>query len=447
MPRAAALAAGAAVAALLCSQIAVAALRAPAAPRRAEAVWFIIFLGAMLCVALAPASGPAGLPATGLLLWVAGAYLSARDGERAPPGWHLLAAAANGVVLGCLAVGWWGSYRWLVPMACTAALAIYPWRRLCGRRHLRKGAADWYLCGTGLLPVAGSMADQLAQLLGGQARSLAVAGVGLLAIGSGFFLTQLDYLRGAPGGGLGGQVRRLQRLRRRLEAAEENLLLQNRLETVGYLTAGVAHEFRNILSHIKTTAEWGLDVAAPPDATRALRLIRSHVGAGVAGINEMLATVLRGGPEPRTEVAVREQLTQMLGMVTASFQAERVTVELQVPPTLTVVARKRELLLALLNLIQNGAQITAERVRGGGTVTVAGRVTPERCILEVTDAAGGVAPEAAARLFEWGYTTGSGTGLGLHLARRLVERNGGTLTHHGLPGGSCFRITLPREAA
>ena len=401
----------------------------------------------MLAVALAPASGPAGLPATALLLWVAGAYLTARDGERVPPGWHLLAAAANAVVLGCLVAGWWGTWRWLVPMACTAALAIYPWLRLCGRRHLRKGAADWYLCGTGLLPVAGSMADQLAQLLGASALSLAVAGVGLVALGSGFFLAQLDYLRGPPGAGLSGQMRRLQRLRRRLEAAEENLLLQNRLETVGYLTAGIAHEFRNILSHIKTTAEWGLDAATPSEAPRALRLIRSHVGAGVAGINEMLTTVLRGGPEPRTEVAVREQLTQMLGMVTATFQAERVSVDLQVPPTLTVVARKRELLLALLNLIQNGAQVTAERVAGGGTVTVAGRVTPERCILEVTDAAGGVAPEAAARLFEWGYTTGSGTGLGLHLARRLVERNGGTLTHHALPGGSCFRITMPREAA
>ena len=446
MRSAAALAAGAAVAALLCSQIVVAALRTPAAPRRAEAVWFIIFLGAMLCVALAPASGPAALPATALLLWVAGAYLTARDGERVPPGWHLLAAAANGVVLVCLLIGWWGTYRWLVPMACTAALAIYPWRRLCGRRHLRKGAADWYLCGTGLLPVVGAMADQLVQLLGARALSLAVAGVGLVALGSGYFLAQMDYLRGAPGVGFSGQMRRLQRLRRRLEAAEENLLLQNRLETVGYLTAGVAHEFRNILSHIKTTAEWGLDATAPSDATRALRLIRSHVGAGVAGVNEMLATVLRGGPEPRTEVAVREQLTQMLGMVTASFQAARVTVDLQVPSTLTVIARKQELLLALLNLIQNGAQITAEKVPGGGTVTVGGRVTPERCILEVTDAAGGVAPDAAARLFEWGYTTGSGTGLGLHLARRLVERNGGTLSYHPLSGGSCFRITMPREA-
>jgi signal transduction histidine kinase len=352
------------------------------------------------------------------------------------------------MLLACLLIGWWGTLHWLAPMACTAALVVYPWRRLCGPRHLRKGAADRYLCSAGLLPVAGTLADQLTQLLDGPALSLAVAGVGLLTVGSGYFLTQLNYLRGAPAGaGLAGPTRRLQRLRRRLEAAEESLLLQNRIETVGYLTAGVAHEFKNILSHISATAEWGLAATARDDATRALRLIRRHVGAGVVGVNEMLATVLRGGPEPRSEVPVRDELTQMLGIVTASFQGARVTVDLALPASLTVVTRKRELLLALLNLIQNGAQIIAERLPHGGCVTVAGRAAPGQCILEVTDAAGGVEPEAAPRLFEWGYTTGSGTGLGLHLARRLVERNGGTLTYHALPDGSCFRITLPREAA
>ena len=437
---------GAAVAALLGAQILVAALRAPTAPRRAEAIWFVVFLGGMLGVAVTPAAGPAGLLATSMLLWVAGAYLTARDGERVPLRWHAQAAVANGVVLVCLLIGWWGTLRWLVPMAGTAALAVYPWRRLCGARHLRKGPADRYLCSTGLLPVAGSMADQLTQLLGNPALSLALAGVGLLTVGSGYFLTQLDYLRGLPGGGLAVYMRRLQRLRRRLEAAEESLLLQNRIETVGYLTAGVAHEFKNILSHIKATAEWGMETSSLGDATRALHLIRSHVGAGVTGVNEMLGTVLRSGPESRTEVAVRGELAQMLGMVTASFQAAQVTVDLRVPSTLTVVTRKRELLLALLNLIQNGAQITAERVPGG-SVTVTGRATARECILEVTDAAGGVAPEAAARLFDWGYTTGSGTGLGLNLARRLVERNGGTLTYHALPAGSCFRIVLPREPA
>jgi len=447
MPGGAALVVGTAVAALLGAQILVAALRTPAAPRRAEAVWFMLFLGAMLVMALTPATGPAGLAATAVLLWVAGAYLTARDGERVPRRWHALAGAATGVVVGCLLAGWWGSARWLLPMAATAALAVYPWRRLCGRRHLRKGAADWYLCSTGLLPVAGALGDQVVQLLGAPAPSLAVAGVGVLTLGSGYFLTELNYLRGTPGGGLAGQMRRLQRLRRRLEHAEESLLLQNRLETVGYLTAGVSHEFKNILAHIKTTAEWGMKAAILSDAARALRLIRRHVGAGVAGVNEMLTTVLRGGPEQRTEVRVREELGQMLGMVTASYQAEQVTVDLQVPPTFTVVTRKRELLLALLNLLQNGAQITAERVAGGGSVTVAGRATAEQRILEVTDAAGGVEPEAAARLFDWGYTTGSGTGLGLHLARRLVERNGGTLTYHARPGGSCFRIILPREPA
>ena len=436
------------VAALLGAQIAVAALRVPVAPRRAEASWFIVFLSGLLGLAVTPAAGPGGLLATSLLLWTAGAYLTARDGERVPPLWHAASGLVNGVVLACLLAGWWGTGRWLVPVVCTVAQVAYPLRRLCGPRHLRKGAADRYLCSVGLIPVAGSIIDQLAQTLGRSALSLAAVGGGLLALGSGYFLTQLNYLRGAPAlDGIGGPGRRLQRLRQRLEAAEEGLLLQNRLETVGYLTAGVAHEFKNIMAHIKTTVEFALAASSAFDVTRALQLILGHVGAGVASVDEMLATVLRGGPEPRSAVQVRSELTQVLRLVTSSLHAERVMVDLQVPAQLTLVTRKRELMLALLNLVQNAGQIITERLAEGGTVTVAGRATPDQCVLEVTDTAGGVEPAAAARLFEWGYTSGSGTGMGLHLARRLVERNGGTLTYHAIPHGSCFRIVLPRQPA
>ena len=427
MSAAAALVVVGAVAVLLGVQIVLAGVRVRGAPRPPEAVWFMLFLGALLGLAVTGAAGPGGLIATSVVLWVAGSFLAARDGAAAPPRWHAVAGLVTIGIIVCLWAGWWGSALWLVPVAAAAALAGYLQRLLWVRRQDGGGAPGRALCGIGLLPVAGSLADQVVQLTGRAPLSLAVLGAGVLALCSGYVLAQLDYLRAPaePGG----------------DSEEDGLLLQHRLAIAGYLTAGVAHEFKNILGHIKTTAEWGVSGG---DALRALQLIRSHVGTGVTGVNEMLTTTLRDGPEARSKVSVVSEINRILGVVAATLQTARVTIRLRVPEELALVTRKRELMLALLNLIQNAGQATAER-SGGGAVTVTGRTDGERCILEVTDAAGGLDPAAAGRLFDRGYGTGSGSGLGLHLARRLVERNDGDLTYHAIPGGSCFRIALPMD--
>ena len=443
MSAAAALVVEGAVAVLLGAQIVLACVRVRGAPRRPEAVWFMLFLGALLGLVVTGAAGPGGLIATSVLLWVAGSYLAARAGAAAPPRWHAAAGLVTIGVIACMWAGWWGSQLWLVPIAGAAAVAVYPQRRLCAWRQEGGGAPGRALCcGIGLLPVAGSLFDQILPLTGRAPLSLAVLGAGVLALCSGYLLAQLDYLRApAEPGGVAGRGHREPAHTRQPESEEDGVLLQHRLAITGYLTAGVAHEFKNILGHIKTTAEWG---ATGGDALRALQLIRSHVGTGVTGVNEMLTTTLRDGPEPRSKVSVVSEINRILGVVAATLQTARVTIRLRVPEDLALVTRKRELMLALLNLIQNAGQATAER-SGGGAVTVTGRTDGERCILEVTDAAGGLDPAAAGRLFDRGYGTGSGSGLGLHLARRLVERNDGDLTYHAIPGGSCFRIALPMD--
>ena len=417
------------VAGLLGAQVALAAVRAQTAPRRADGAWFTLLLCAMLALAVTRGAGPAGLLATAGLAWAAGACMAAGDGERPPSWWHAVAGlVAIGIVAGAWA-GWPGTRLWLVPAVGVAALALFPLRRLCARAQAA-GRGSGLPCGFGLLPVAGALTDQVVQLTGRAPLGLALLGAGAAALGSGYFLAELDYLR-APPRSHGD---------RRPTVPEEDGLLQHRLAIAGYLTAGVAHEFKNILGHIKTTAEWG---AAGGDARRALRLIRSHVGAGVSGVTEMLTTTLREGPEARSNVSVLSEINKILGVVAATLQTARVAIRLQVPAELTLVTRRRELMLALLNLIQNAGEATSERNSAGGAVTVTGREERGLCVLEVTDAAGGVDPAVAGRLFERGYGTGSGSGLGLYLARRLVARNGGSLTYRPVPGGSSFRIALP----
>ena len=417
-----------AVIGMLAVQIALAAVRMRRAPRPAEAVWFLLLLAAVLGLAATGARGPGGLVAAAVATWAAGACLAANAGAAPAWRWHAAAGVVAGGIVMCAWAGWWGGRLWLAPAAGVAALAAYPLRR-CRVRRLGGGASR-YLCAIGLLPAAGALVDQVGQLVRGAPLSLAVAGAGAAALGSGYLLAERDYLR-APAGSSGDGKR---------PDSEEEGLLQQRLAIAGYLTAGVAHEFKNTLSHVKTTAEWG---TAGGDAQRALRLIRSHVGDGVSGVNEMLTTTLHDGPEARSRVSLLSEINKILGVVASTLQTVRITIRLQVPAELALVTRRSELMLALLNLIHNAGQATSKRNSGGGTVTVTGREEADRCILEVTDGAGGVDPAAVGRLFDRGHGTGAGTGVGLHLARRLVERNDGSLTYHAIPGGSCFRIALP----
>jgi signal transduction histidine kinase len=95
------------------------------------------------------------------------------------------------------------------------------------------------------------------------------------------------------------------------------------------------------------------------------------------------------------------------------------------------------------NLIDNAV----DAMEGTGTLRVATRADGDGLVVEIADTGPGMPPEVAARAFEAFYTTkdvGQGTGLGLDIARRIVEdRHGGAITIHSRPGGTVLRVRLP----
>jgi signal transduction histidine kinase len=105
----------------------------------------------------------------------------------------------------------------------------------------------------------------------------------------------------------------------------------------------------------------------------------------------------------------------------------------------------------LINLVGNAA----EAIDGQGTVTLrarAGRAAlggreTDAVILEVADTGKGIPPEVEKRLFDPFFSTKeTGTGLGLPIAARIVERHGGVLQYQTRPGhGTTFGVVLPRE--
>jgi signal transduction histidine kinase len=95
---------------------------------------------------------------------------------------------------------------------------------------------------------------------------------------------------------------------------------------------------------------------------------------------------------------------------------------------------------ALVNLVKNAVQVS----KAGQRVRVSGRVEGAHGVIEVADEGPGISHELQGRIFEPFYTTREkGTGLGLALARKLAEANGGALTLESAPGRTVFRLTVP----
>jgi two-component system sensor histidine kinase HydH len=82
---------------------------------------------------------------------------------------------------------------------------------------------------------------------------------------------------------------------------------------------------------------------------------------------------------------------------------------------------------------------------GGGTLTLGASASGRRLTVEVSDTGSGIAPEVLPRLFEPYVTSkAKGLGLGLAIARRIVEAHGGSIEAENRPeGGSRFRVSLP----
>jgi signal transduction histidine kinase len=94
------------------------------------------------------------------------------------------------------------------------------------------------------------------------------------------------------------------------------------------------------------------------------------------------------------------------------------------------------------NLIDNAL----DAVSNGGSVRVTARASGEKVVVQVTDDGPGIPAELASRIFDPFFTTkpvGKGTGLGLDIARRLVERNDGIMELESEPGRTEFRVALP----
>ena len=236
------------------------------------------------------------------------------------------------------------------------------------------------------------------------------------------------------------------------EKAEEALRQSQKMEAMGQLTGGVAHDFNNMLM----VASGGLDLLdRTTDEDRRARLrdgIRQALDRGASLTRQLLAFARRSPLHPEV-VDIAERLEGMRLLLDRSLR-EDICVEMDIPPDLwPVEIDPSQLEVALLNMAVNAR----DSMPGGGKITiVAGNHTMDEPGLKgdfvklgVCDSGVGMPPEVLARVFEPFFTTkdvGKGTGLGLSQVYGFIRASGGEIRIDSEPGqGTKVFLYLPRS--
>lgn len=245
-------------------------------------------------------------------------------------------------------------------------------------------------------------------------------------------------------------------LNRQVEERSRQLIRSERLASVGFLAAGVAHEINNPLASIAFCGEAiqsRLDGMLAKDGETA-EVVRNYLemiqqeAFRCKAITEKLLDFSRVGEPERVDCDLVSLVRGVLEMVQHLGRAKgrRLVYE----PTEAVFARihPQEIKQVLLNLVINGLESTDE----GGTVWVETHRRDGSVEVVVADDGCGMTDEVLQNLFEPFFTrnrTGKGTGLGLSISHLIVSQHGGNLTARSKgPGrGSTFTVRLPAAGA
>jgi signal transduction histidine kinase len=225
-----------------------------------------------------------------------------------------------------------------------------------------------------------------------------------------------------------------------IKRMEEAVRRNDRLRALGQLSAGVAHEIRNPLAGIATTAEvLGEKLSGDDDKVRYIHAMLDEIQR-LDGIVKHLLAFARP-PKPQvSRCAVAEVVARVVSLSAEAAAARGVAVSTAVDGDAVCLADPAQLTQVLLNLVLNAVQACGQ----GDRVAVAARREEGWIAIAVSDTGVGVPEEVRATLFDPFVTTKTqGTGLGLAICRQIVEDHHGTIACEFLDPGARFAVRLP----
>jgi two-component system cell cycle sensor histidine kinase/response regulator CckA len=241
------------------------------------------------------------------------------------------------------------------------------------------------------------------------------------------------------------------------KSLEEQFLRAQRMEAIGALASGIAHDLNNILAPITMSTPFLREAISDPEIGQIVDTVESCANRG-AGIIRQLLTFARGAPGTRAPVPIRHLLKEMDKLIRETFP-RNIQPGVNAPDDLwPVLGDATQIHQACMNLCVNARDAMPD----GGTLALKAEnatldedfasLTPgarsgEYVCLSVTDTGMGIPPENLRRIFDPFFTTkeiGKGTGLGLATLMGILRGHGGFVQVNSQVGqGTTFKLYLP----
>lgn len=237
---------------------------------------------------------------------------------------------------------------------------------------------------------------------------------------------------------------------------EAQMLRSQRMESIGALAGGIAHDLNNALAPVLMGAEILKGSTDPDEREKFLNIITASAQRGVQMVKQILSFA-RGARHDSAPVAVAHLVREMAKIIQDTFpKSISICVKIPANQEWKIRGDVTEFHQVLLNLCVNardampkGGQLalSVENVRLKGNSVPANAAPGPYVLLVVSDTGTGIPPEVLPRIFEPFFSTKSpdhGTGLGLSTVASIVKHSGGFLDIKTEPGrGTEFRIRLP----
>jgi signal transduction histidine kinase len=256
---------------------------------------------------------------------------------------------------------------------------------------------------------------------------------------------ELEYLTEELAASSRDLERTYQSQRHELRETQQRAHAAEQLASIGTLVAGLAHEIGTPMGVIQGHAEL-LERSVTDERGRwRLRTIRQQIDR-ISGIIHTLLDLARPKPRQVGRVDLRELILSSLDFVSERLRRREIRAEAELSVRAFLQGDSQKLQQVLLNLFLNAIDAMPE---GGQLCVALERDGAEGVCVRVRDDGIGIAPDALAHVFDPFYTTkgaGQGSGLGLMVARGIVEEHGGAIeVESELGAGAEFRVRLPAE--